>query len=256
GSTDATGLAVSGGTMESNKFDFAGGDWKITKNLTAQYYYAKLEDYYRQHFVGVLHTFPIAEGQAIKTDLRYFKTDADGANDAGQVGYRTSGFTRNGDGRIDNDTWSAAFTYTFGAHALLGGYQSVSDDSNFVQMSQGGLPDKGAGGNSLYLYTDRLIQSFNRAGERTAFTQYSYDFAALGAPGLKASVMYLKGTDIKTTSGDDQKEWERDFSLDYVIQSGTMQGLGFAWRNGVSRSEASRDQDQNRFTVSYSIPLL
>ena len=68
--------------------------------------------------------------------------------------------------------------------------------------------------------------------------------------------MYLKGTDIKTTSGDDQKEWERDFSLDYVIQSGTMQGLGFAWRNGVSRSEASRDQDQNRFTVSYSIPLL
>lgn len=31
---------------ESNKFDFAGGDWKVTKDLTTQYYYANLDDYY------------------------------------------------------------------------------------------------------------------------------------------------------------------------------------------------------------------
>jgi hypothetical protein len=78
----------------------------------------------------------------------------------------------------------------------------------------------------------------------------------MGVPGLKASVMYLSGDDIKTTSGDSQKEWERDIALDYVIQSGSLKGVGFGWRNGKSNSEASRDQDQNRLIVSYSIPLL
>jgi hypothetical protein len=143
-----------------------------------------------------------------------------------------------------------------GGHAVTAGYQSVSDGSNFTQLNQGSLVDKGAGGSSVYLYTDRFIQSFTRAGENTAFGQYAYDFAALGVPGLKASVMYLSGTNIKTASGSDQKEWERDFTLDYVLQSGALKGVGFGWRNGKSNSEAARDQDQNRIVVSYSIPLL
>ncbi|WP_019579790.1 OprD family porin [Pseudomonas mandelii] len=256
GSTDQTGLAALGGTRESNQFDFAGGDWKVTKDLTAQYYYAHLDDYYTQQFFGLIHTLAISDNQSLKTDLRYFKTDSSGANSSGTPGYRISGFTTNGDGEIDNRTWSAALIYTLGGHAITGGYQSVSDGSNFTQLNQGSLPDKGAGGTSLYLYTDRLIQSFTRAGERTAFGQYAYDFAALGVPGLKASVMYLSGDNIKTTSGDNQKEWERDISLDYVLQSGALKGVGFGWRNGKSNSDASRNQEQNRVFVSYSIPLL
>lgn len=79
--------------------------------------------------------------------------------------------------------------YSLGGHAITAGYQSVSDGSSFTQLNQGSLVDKGAGGTSLYLYTDRLIQSFTRAGERTSFGQYAYDFAALGVPGLSAGVM-------------------------------------------------------------------
>lgn len=256
GSTDRTGLAAMGGTRESNQFDFAGGDWKVTKDLTAQYYYANLDNYYTQQFFGLIHTLALSDNQSLKTDLRYFKTDSSGANSSGTSGYRISGFTKNGDGVIDNRTWSAALIYSLGGHAITAGYQSVSDGSSFTQLNQGSLVDKGAGGTSLYLYTDRLIQSFTRAGERTSFGQYAYDFAALGVPGLKASVMYLSGDNIKTTSGDNQKEWERDISLDYVLQSGTLKGVGFGWRNGKSNSEAARDQDQNRVFVNYSIPLL
>ena len=255
GSTDQTGLSVAGGTRESNKFDFAGGDWKLTKDLTAQYYYANLDDYYTQHFFGLIHTLTISENQSLKTDLRYFKTDSSGENSSVTSGYRISGFTESGDGEIDNRTWSAALIYTVGGHAVTAGYQSVSDGSNFTQLNQGSLVDKGAGGTSLYLYTDRLIQSFTRAGENTAFGQYAYDFAAVGIPGLKASVIYLSGDNIKTTSGSDQKEWERDFTLDYVVQSGALKNVAFGWRNGKSNSEAARNQDQNRVFVSYSIPL-
>jgi len=256
GSGDQTGLAAAGGTRESNHFDFAGGDWKVTKDLTAQYYYANLDDYYTQQFLGLMHTLALSDNQSLKTDLRYFKTDSSGANGSGTAGYKTSGYTKGNDGEIDNRTWSAAFIYSVGAHAITAGYQSVSDGSNFTQLNQGGLADKGAGGVSLYLYTDRLIQTFVRAGEQTTFGQYAYDFAAMGIPGLKASVIYLSGDNIKTMSGSDQKEWERDISLDYVLQSGSLKGLGFGWRNGKSNSDASRNQDQNRLIVSYSIPLL
>ena len=256
GSTDQTGLAAMGGTRESNQFDFVGGDWKVTKDLTAQYYYAHLENYYNQQFFGLIHTLAFSDNQSLKTDLRYFKTDSSGENSSGTSGYRISGYTKNGDGVIDNRLWSAALIYTLGGHAITAGYQSVSDGSSFTQVNQGSLVDKGAGGSSLYLYTDRLIQSFTRAGERTSFGQYAYDFAALGVPGLKASVMYVSGDNIKTRSGDNQKEWERDIFLDYVLQSGALKGVGFGWRNGKSNSEAARDQDQNRVFVSYSIPLL
>ncbi|ANI63191.1 OprD family porin [Pseudomonas sp. GR 6-02] len=255
GSTDQTGLAAFGGTRESNQFDFVGSDWKATKDLTAQYYYAHLENYYNQQFFGLIHTLAFSDNQSLKTDLRYFKTDSSGENSSGTSGYRVSGYTKNGNGVIENRLWNAALIYTLGGHAITAGYQSVSGGSSFTQLNQGSLVDKGAGGSSLYLYTDRLIQSFNRAGERTSFSQYAYDFAALGIPGLKASVMYLSGDNIKTRSGGDQKEWERDIFLDYALQSGAFRGVGFGWRNGKSNSEAVRDQDQNRVFVSYSIPL-
>ena len=258
GSSDSTGLAVSGGRQESNQFLFAGADYKVTKDLTAQYYLANLEDYYTQHFFGLQHVLALGEGQSLKTDLRYFDTSSDGANStvSGRAdGYRVGGYSRNGAGEIDNRTWSALFTYSLGGHGLTGGYQSVSDGSNFVQLNQGSLVDKGAGGASLYLFTDRMLTSFNRAGERTWFGQYAYDFAASGVPGLRASMVYLKGSQIKTTSGSDQQEWERDLALDYVIQDGTFTGLGFGWRYGVLHSEADANQDQNRLFASYTLAL-
>ena len=258
GSSDRTGLAVAGGSRESDQFLFAGGDYPLGKQFTAQYYFANLEDYYNQHFVGLIHTLPLSAGQSLRTDLRYFRTVADGANDsaAGRAsGYRVGGYTEDGDGKIDNHTWSASLTYAVQGHALMAGYQQVSGASNFVQPNQGALEGKGASGASLYLLTDRMLASFNRAGERTAFAQYSYDFAAAGLPGLKLSLMYLKGDDIRTRNGHEAREWERDLGLDYVIQDGAFKGLGLAWRQGLLHSQIDPNQEQNRLIVSYSLAL-
>ncbi|GIZ12445.1 OprD family porin [Pseudomonas sp. NCCP-436] len=253
-SSNSTGLSVNGGSEASNKFYFAGGDWKVNKDLTAQYYYANLEDYYKQHFAGLTHNLGLGEG-SLKTDLRYFRTSSDGKNGK-EAGYGVGGYTKNGDGKIDNNTWSAAFTYSLGGHALLLGYQRVSDDSNFVQLNQGGI--EGSAGASVYLLTDRLVTNFTRAGERTTFGQYSYDFASVGVPGLKASAAYLKGTSIKVAGGSEAKEWERDVAVDYVFQDGALKGLGLGWRYGVLRSDlaSQADTDQHRLIVSYTLPLL
>lgn len=258
-SSNSTGLAVAGGTEESNKFRFGGADWKVTKDLTLQYYYANLEDYYKQHFLGLVHVYPISEGQSFKTDLRYFDSSSDGKN--GQAGYRfnnNGGYAKN-TGEVDNKTWSAMFTYTLGGSAVMLGHQRVSDDGGFVWVNQGNVLNEGAGGSSFYLFTDSMINSFVRAGENTTFGQYSYDFAALGVPGLRTSIAYLRGDNIKAVGGgSDQSEWERDMRIDYTIQAGALKGFGTTLRHGAYRGSGTgiEDQDQTRLIFNYTYSFL
>jgi hypothetical protein len=258
-STDRTGLSVAGSRQDSNKFYYAGADYSLTKNLRTQYYFAQLEDFYNQNFLGLTHTLPIDSASSLTTDLRYFRTTSSGANNSASgraQGYRVSGYTDDNDGEIDNSTWVAMVTYTHGGHAVSVGHQQVGDGSNFVQPNQGSLVDKGAGGGSVYLPTDKMIQNFARAGEQTNFGQYTYDFAPMGVPGLKATIAYLKGTDIKAQNASDQSEWERDMTLDYVLQSGTFKGVGFSLRNATSNTDAGRNVDQTRFIINYTLSLL
>lgn len=256
-SSDARGLSIAGsnnartGTFE-NKFYFAGGDYKVTKDLTAQYYYGNLEDFYKQHFLGLTHNLPIGPG-SLKSDLRYFYSTSDGKNSsaAGRAdGYLSSGYYGGNrtTGEVDNRTWSALFTYTLGSHAASLGYQQLSGDSAFPFLNQGD-------GATAYLITDRQIGKFLSAGERTWVAEYGYDFTKVGVPGLKAVGTYLKGYNIDTANGG-QGEWERDFRLDYTLQDGPLKGLGISWRNAALRSDVTRDQDENRLILSYTLTLL
>lgn len=257
-SSSNEGLSIGGANNAktgqfSNQFRFAGGDYKIGKDLLAQYYYGNLEDFYQQHFLGLTHNWAIGPG-ALKSDLRYFHSSSDGKNGnaAGRAeGYKSSGYWEAGDasrGEVDNDTWSALFTYTLGSHALSAGYQQVEGDSAFPFLNQGD-------GATAYLITDRQIGKFLSSSERTWLAEYAYDFSKVGAPGLKAVATYLSGDNIQAAGGE-QKEWERDFRLDYALQDGPLKGLGFSWRNASLRGNAAADQDENRLIVSYSLPLL
>ncbi|HWV09938.1 OprD family porin [Pseudomonas sp. GD03944] len=258
-STDDIGLRIGGSLAgaDTNKFYFAGGDYKVTKDLTAQYYYGNLDDYYKQHFLGLVHNLALPVG-SLKTDLRYFDSSSDGKNSstAGRAeGYRSAGYWAAGAAdpdrfEVDNRTWSALFTYSLSGHSLSAGYQQVSGDSAFPFLNQGD-------GSTAYLITDRQIGKFLSAGERTWLAEYGYDFASAGVPGLKATITYLSGDSIDAAEGD-RKEWERDFRLDYTLQEGALKGLGFSWRNASLRSNVSTttDADENRLIVSYSIPLL
>jgi hypothetical protein len=263
-SSNDTGMAVAGGTQDSNQFRYAGADWKVTKDLLLQYYYANLEDYYKQNFLGLVHVYPIAPNQSFKTDIRYFDSSSDGKN--GDAGYRfnnNNGYAKT-PGEVDNKTWSAMFTYTLGGNAFLLGHQRVNDDGGFVFLNQGSLVDdkgrqEGAGGASFYSFTDATVGSFIRAGENTTFGQYSYDFASLGVPGLKASIAYLNGQDIKATNGTgkDLSEHETDARIDYVIQTGALKGFGTTLRHGTYRGNTSTlDQDQTRLIFNYTYSFL
>jgi hypothetical protein len=277
--TGSTALSVSGATKGSNQFRFAGGDYKLTKDLTLQYYFANLDDFYTQNFLGLIHVLPIGEDQSFKTDLRYFDSRSDGKNSSDAAGYafnNNGGYAKHA-GEVDNKTWSSMFTYQFGGHAVLLGYQSVSDDGGFVLLNQGNVTKDGKpannatnatntednGGIGFYLFTDATINQFIRAGEQSKFAQYSYDFSHLGIPGLRASINYIKGDDIKSsvvTSNKSFSEWERDTRIDYVVPDGWLKGFGTTLRTGsyhVSDHVGNgtlRSADQTRlfFTYTYS----
>jgi len=236
----------------SNKFYYAGADYKITKDLTASYYFGELKDFYSQNFLGLVHNWAIGPG-VLKSDLRYYRSRDNGAN-ANTSGYYTSGYYDDAakpvtSGKVDNDLYSYLALYSVSGHTFGGGYQYTKGDSDFPWLNQGD-------GSSASITTDMQIQKFARAGERTWQARYAYDFAQVGVPGLTAGVVYLKGTNIQTTTGD-KSEWERDISLAYVVPQGPLKNLGVAWKNAMWRTDvATRDQDENRLIVSYSIPLL
>ena len=254
-------LAINGAsprTINSNKFIYAGGDYKITKDLTAQYYYGNLEDFYKQHFLGLVHNWAIGPG-VLKSDFRYFNSSDDGANGSNPLYYSTGNYSgvANGKGKVDNNLYSGLFLYSVAGHTFGGGYQVSNGSSDFPWLNQGD-------GSSNYTITDSQIQKFARAGERTWQARYSFDFAKVGVPGLTAGVVYLHGDNIDTVNArgaeaaNGASEWERDLNVGYVVQSGALKNLGVAWKNASWRTDLpnTRSQDENRLIVSYSIPLL
>ncbi|PKH25165.1 MULTISPECIES: OprD family porin [Pseudomonas] len=244
---------------DSNKFIYAGGDYKITKDLTAQYYYGNLEDFYKQHFLGLVHNWAIGPG-VLKSDLRYFNSSDDGANGHDPLYYSSGNYssTGNGKGKVDNNLYSGLFLYTVAGHTFGGGYQVSNGSSDFPWLNQGD-------GSSNYTITDMQIQKFGRAGEKTWQARYSYDFAKVGVPGLTAGMVYLRGSDIDTNrvsatvpAGNNSSEWERDLTVAYVVPEGPLKNVGVMWKNATWRTDIPgvRSQDENRLILSYSIPLL
>ena len=124
-----------------------------------------LQDYYKQHFLGLVHVFPISEGQSFKTDLRYFDSSSDGRN--GDAGYQ---FNNNGGyaktpGEVDNKTWSAMFTYTLGGSAFLldiseSAMTAVLSSSTKATLSMATVVTKVLAAPSFYLFTDTCHQLY------------------------------------------------------------------------------------------------
>ena len=127
------------GAASSDHFDFVGGSYAFNPQLSVSYYYAKLQDIYRQQYVGLVHTLPLGESLSLRSDLRWFDSRGDGAERAG---------------RIDNRNFNGMFTLSMGAHKFSGTFQQMSGDSAFPFLN-GGDP-----------YTVILVtyNTFTRAG--------------------------------------------------------------------------------------------
>lgn len=101
-STNAEDLGITRGNKRnvlagrhpgSDRFDFAGGTYRWSERLSSSYHYANLEDFYRQHHLGVQHLLPLADDQSLKSDIRWARSTDEGGS------------------RVNNRALNALFTY-------------------------------------------------------------------------------------------------------------------------------------------------
>lgn len=222
-----TGLPGAG--LGSDEFNFAGASYKWNDQLTTSYHYGNLDQYYNQHYLNAVHVLPLADKQSLKTDLRYARSTDDGQTN------------------VDNTAIGAMFTYALGFHSLGLGYQKMSGDTGFAYIN----------GTDAFLTNFVQIGDFAFKDEKSWQARYDYNFAGLGIPGLTFMTRYVNGDNIDqgVAGASEGKEWERDTDIAYVIQDGPLKNVGFKLRNATVRSNFGNDLDENRFIVSYMLPL-
>lgn len=236
-STEDAKLRVSGlngrfnGTVESSGFMFAGGDYKLLDNLTGSYYYAQLDDIYKQHYVGLTHTTPLGPG-ALKSEAYYFDSSEDGAAKAG---------------RVDNGNLNLNAAYTLGANTFSLGYMHLSGDTGMPYL---------ASIDPYVMVGGALATEYLNPKERVWQIKHDYDFTKHGLPGLKTQIRFIQGRNIHEPVADGNgEEWERDLEVAYVVPSGSLAGLGLRLRHGHYQNNFSRDVEQTRVNIDYTLAL-
>ncbi|WP_260955817.1 OprD family porin [Pseudomonas citri] len=225
------------GAATTSHMAYVGGDYQVNKDLSLRAYHAEVADLYQQNTLALLHNLPLGDG-VLTTDLRSFFSDEDGAAKAGKV---------------DNRNVSALVGYRLGGHRVSLGYMHASGDTATPYVS----------GTELMGLSEMTMSSdFLNAKERTWQAIHDYDFAAVGVPGLRSRLRYVRGDHIELAAlnAEDRKEREFQMELGYVIQEGPLKNVGLLARKSIYRNDfpgtaAFRDENQTRFLVTYSVPI-
>ena len=225
-STDRVDITATNIGGESDRYNFAGGDYKFNGgNTTVGVWYGELEDIYDQKLYNLIHVQPIGDWK-LGANLAYFDSQDNG---------------RKLGGKLDNDLTSVNLWAGIGAHTFRVGYQKVGGDNAFPFLTE----------TDPYIVNYIQILDFTRKDEKSWQARYDVNFASYGIPGLTAFVRYVTGDGFDGMGGASGKEWERDVDISYVIQQGPLKNLGVRWRNAMVRSNANiGDLDENRLIVS------
>lgn len=231
--------------------DFIGGKYAFTDNFSTSLYGAELEDIWKQYYVNLNYTLPIADSQSLGFDFNYYKTKDEGKSLAGD---------------IDNNTYSLAAAYTISAHTFTLAFQKVNGDTPFDYI---GIGDNNKGGDSIFLANSVQYSDFNGPGEKSWQARYDLNMAEYGVPGLTFMARYLNGKDIDGTKavgtdyeglyGEDGKHHETNVEAKYVLQDGPAKDLSFRIRQSWHRANADQgegDIDEFRLIVDYPLSVL
>ncbi|MDU9403348.1 OprD family porin [Pseudomonas sp. zfem004] len=229
---DASMEDMSYGRGISDRFNFAGGEYKFNQDRTlVGLWNAVLKDVYEQQYLQLSHSQPLGNW-TLGANLGYFQGGEDGAERAG---------------KLDNKTYSGMFSARVGGNTFYVGLQKVSGDTWMrVNGTSGGT-----------LANDSYNASFDNANERSWQVRHDFNFVTVGVPGLTLMNRYISGDDVHSGAIRDGKEWVRESELAYVIQSGAFKDLSIKWRNSnIRRSFSNNEFDENRLIFNYPLSLL
>ena len=214
----------------SDRYNYLGGEYRFNQERTMLGLWgAELEDIYRQRLVQFAHKQPVG-AWTLGTTVGLLDSEEQGQAKAG---------------KIDNRSFYSTLSAAHGEHTLMAAWQRMYGEDGTIWLSP----------TTTVLPSDIQVRNFASAQEKAWQLRYDYNFAAMGVPGLTTFVRYVSGDNVLVAGSNDGKEWERDFDVSYVIQSGALKNLGLRWRNAMVRSSFGPSVDDNRLIVSYSLAL-
>ncbi|WP_070094017.1 MULTISPECIES: OprD family porin [Pseudomonas putida group] len=236
-----------GGPVDSPWIAYGGGDYAVNENVTVSLFGSRLKDVWNQYYAGTSVTWPLSSDLALIGGFNYYKAVDEG---------------RQRLGAFDNDIWSAKLGVRYGAHTLALSHQRNQGDDDFDYLRQS---------DSIFLDNSIQYSDFNSPKERSWMLRYDLNMAAYGVPGLSFMTRYAKGTDADYSNANafymrrdadgnpltDQKRWERDIEVKYVVQTGAAKDLSLRVRQATTRATAfESDLEEVRLIVEYPLSIL
>ncbi|WP_248919773.1 OprD family porin [Pseudomonas entomophila] len=236
-----------GGPVDSPWIAYGGGDYALNENVSVSLFGSRLKDVWNQYYAGTSVTWPLSEQLALIGGFNIYNARDEGRQRLGQ---------------FDNDIWSAKLGVRYGAHTLALTHQRNNGDNDFDYLRQS---------DSIFLDNSIQYSDFNSPKERSWMLRYDLNMAAYGVPGLSFMTRYGRGSDAdyshanayymrRDDNGDpltEQKRWERDIEVKYVVQTGAAKDLSLRVRQATIRATAfESDLDEVRVIVEYPLSIL
>ena len=190
-------------TPKSDGMWIGGIDYQLNPEIGLSYWYADVQDIYKQQFAAVSYKTTFAENTKLTSHIRYFDNSNSGEERAGN---------------IDNQALSVAAKVQHGMHTIGLSYQQMFGETPFPTLG-GWVPQP---------YLDNWgVVTFTRPNEKSWGINYAYDFADAGVQGLKATAIYFQGYDAEgNEKGSRFNSDEFNFIVNYTVPEGTLKGLG------------------------------
>ncbi|AIL63576.1 MULTISPECIES: OprD family porin [Pseudomonas] len=236
-----------GGPVDSPWVGYGGADYDVNENISVSLYASRLKDVWNQYYAGSSFSYPLNDDVALIGGLNYYRALDEGKQLLGD---------------FDNSIWSAKVGVRFGGHTLALSHQRNNGDDDFDYLRQS---------DSIFLDNSIQYSDFNSPNERSWMLRYDLNMTSYGIPGLSFMTRYGKGTDADYSNANqfymrtddngnpltDQKRWERDIEVKYVVQTGTAKDLSFRVRQANTRATAfESDLDEVRLIVEYPLSIL
>ena len=234
--------------VEGGDVDFLGGTYQVHPQVALGLYTSRYEDLWRQHYVNLNFDQPLDQAayQNLNLDFNLYRSLDEGKALAGDIAVTA---------------WSLALAYRLGPQTFTVAHQRIDGDVPFDYLVLGG----GGFHDSIYLANSSLIADFNGPEERSWSLRYTLDFSTLGAPGLSFTTRYIRGDNVEGDRvpvgspyayyADNEKHWERDVDVRYVVQAGVAKDLSFTLRQGTHRISGTSDGNVDHIRLITEYPF-
>ncbi|KMN18193.1 MULTISPECIES: OprD family porin [Pseudomonas] len=235
------------GPVNSPWVGYFGGDYNLNKNVTLSLYSSRLKDAWNQYYAGTGLNYSLSNELSVFGGLNYYKAVDEGKKLLGD---------------FDNNIWSGKIGVKYGAHTLALSHQRNNGNNDFDYLRQS---------DSIFLDNSIQYSDFNSPKERSWMVRYDLDMTSYGVPGLSFMTRYGRGTDADYSNANttymrrdadgnpltDQKRWERDIEVKYVVQTGTLKDMSLRLRQANTRATTfESDLDEVRVIIEYPLAIL